>query len=168
MNILVLSLLILLANIVLWVVLFARLKKQFSPDIVLRDIRAQVDALLREIQSEVSRDITIVNDRRQDLQAIIAEADNHILLSDAELKKREREKMVFETMQRMPTPVGRAPVEAIPAIVRNYEPVVPKKSIREQVLELAASGLTSEFIAQKLSISITEVQLYIDLSGGGV
>jgi DNA-binding NarL/FixJ family response regulator len=167
MNLLILSLLVFIANVLLWIVLFMRLKKQFSPDTVLRDIRAEFDALLRDIQGEVTKDITIAADRIQDLRTIINEADRHILLSDAELKKREREKMVVETMQKIPAPVETVPVE-IPVIVKNYEPAVPKKSIREQVLELAASGLTSEFIAQKLSISITEVQLYIDLSGGGV
>jgi DNA-binding NarL/FixJ family response regulator len=167
MNILVLSLLILLLNIVLWLVLFTRLKKQFSPETVLQDIRAEFEALLRDIQGEVTRDIAIVNDKTQDLRAIIEEANERILLSDAELRKREREKRVFETMQNAPVP-AETPTEKIPVIVKSSAPVVPQKSIREQVLELASSGLTSEFIAQKLSISITEVQLYIDLSGGGV
>jgi ATP/maltotriose-dependent transcriptional regulator MalT len=154
-------------NIVLWAVMFVRLKKRFSPDSVLGEIRVEVNALLRDIQGEISRDITIANDRTQDLRAIIEEADRHIRLSGAELKIREREQKVVETIQRQPAPMQAVSVE-IPAIVKNPEPVVPKKSIREQVLELASSGLTSEFIAQKLSISITEVQLYIDLSGGGV
>jgi hypothetical protein len=164
MNMLMLALLVFIVNIVLWIVLFTRFKEQVSPKTVLREIRGEFDALMRDMQGEVTRDISIITDRIQDLRAIIDEADAHILLSDTELRKREREKLIFDKMQRVTEPIEKTPTD-VPTIVKSPEPIIPKKSMREQVLELAVSGLSAEFIAQKLSISITEVQLFIELAG---
>ena len=54
-------------------------------------------------------------------------------------------------------------VYAAPIINVAKEQITPKKSIKTQVLELAASGFSPADIAEKLKISITEAQLIVDL-----
>jgi DNA-binding NarL/FixJ family response regulator len=181
---LVVSLLVFSANIVLWVWFFLRYKRQSSPGQVLASIRDEVDKILLEISREADRDITLIDDKMRDLQAIINEAERYIRLSDVELRKREREQAVLETMRSVPISPAALPTaraiqtyrqvqgteperEGIPVILKSPEPVKPKKSPKEQALELFARGFSSDIIAQKLGISITEVEIFIASAGPG-
>lgn len=146
-------------NIALWAYFFFRFKKQAAPESVLFSIRNEVDKLVREISREVNNDITLIDDKRSDLRAIIDEAARFITLSDVELRKREREQSAFASLR------NAAPEPLV--IIKTPEPVRPKKSDREQTLELYAAGLSCEAIAKKLAISITEVQLFIEMAGTG-
>ncbi len=54
---------------------------------------------------------------------------------------------------------------SFPHISVAQDPIVPKKDTRSQVLDLAASGFAADMIAEKLSISVTEVELYTNMYG---
>ena len=53
----------------------------------------------------------------------------------------------------------------IPVISKIPEPIKIEKDPKTRVLELAAEGISSDLIATKLEMSITEVQLIIDMYG---
>jgi hypothetical protein len=174
MNVVLLPALIIAVNAAVWLFVYFRFRTKCSPEAVLYGIRDEVASFLRDIRGEVEQDITLIDDRIQSLRDLIKESDGRIVLLDTELKKREIEKLVLDRIQNKP-PVAEPAVTAgagtgeppvkIPDAVKTDEPAVPKKSVREQVIEFASSGLAPEFIAQKLSISITEVQLFIELGG---
>ena len=50
-----------------------------------------------------------------------------------------------------------------PEVYFSETPVVPKKNVTKQVLEMAEMGLTIEQIAKQLSCSKTEVQMILDM-----
>lgn len=54
---------------------------------------------------------------------------------------------------------------AMPRITRAAETVKVEKDLRTRVLELSAEGFSPDLIAAKLEVSITEVQLIIDMYG---
>lgn len=54
---------------------------------------------------------------------------------------------------------------SIPKISKAVNSVKVEKDIRTRVLELSAEGFSSDLIAAKLEVSITEVQLIIDMYG---
>ncbi|MBO5136876.1 MAG: hypothetical protein J6B81_00055 [Spirochaetaceae bacterium] len=58
-----------------------------------------------------------------------------------------------------------ASTKPIPTISTAPTQVKIRKDLRVQVLELSAEGFSSDIIAQKLGVSITEVELIIDMYG---
>jgi transcriptional regulator with PAS, ATPase and Fis domain len=183
MNWFVLSLVLCILNIALWLWFFARFNARFSSDKILESLREAFNVMLREIQNEVSRDITLIDDRQADLRTLMDEAKRIILLSGEEIRKREREQVVIETIQNAQEVISGSPasqaVQAyqrtqgtqqtveMPVVVKNPEPVTPKKSLKNQVLELYMAGVTPEETAKIFGISITEVLMYIELEGTG-
>jgi hypothetical protein len=62
--------------------------------------------------------------------------------------------------------VPAVPPPDMPVIVRAQTQIqMPAKNLRTQVLELSGVGLLAEDIAEHLGVSVTEVQLMIDLYG---
>lgn len=51
-----------------------------------------------------------------------------------------------------------------PKVFFSETPVTPKKDFNKQVTDLAAAGLTVEQIAKKLSCSLSEVQMVLDMN----
>lgn len=52
---------------------------------------------------------------------------------------------------------------SFPSVSVSPEPIVPKKDIRTQVLDMASDGFSPDIIAEKLSISVTEVELFTNM-----
>ena len=51
-----------------------------------------------------------------------------------------------------------------PEIIVSPNPIRPKKSKKDQVLDLAATGMTVEEIARQLKTTTTEVEFILDMS----
>ncbi len=55
-----------------------------------------------------------------------------------------------------------------PEVVRAPQPVTPKIPVREQVIYLARTGFPAEMIAERLSLTVSEVELTIALYAGEI
>lgn len=88
----VLNTVILFINIVLWVFFFVKYKKAFSPQNLLHSISEEVDKLLIEIDNTADRDLTLLEDKKNSLKALIDEADKRIQLAVSEERKAELSK----------------------------------------------------------------------------
>lgn len=88
-------------NIFLWLFLFARFKKMFSSEKLLKDVRREVEKLLIEIDRTADQDITILEARIKSLHELINEADDKILLAKNAGKTKLREKKVFEDINKV-------------------------------------------------------------------
>jgi hypothetical protein len=62
-------------------------------------------------------------------------------------------------------PAAPAAPETKARVTLAAEQLKPKKSVKASVLELSGAGFSPDIIAEKLSVSMTEVQLIIDLYG---
>lgn len=96
------SILILLAvlvlNITLWIILFVRLRKEFSPDTVLYSIRDEVDKLIIEINRVADRDITLIEARRNGLKQLLDEIDKKLSLHESLLKSKDDERKILKRL----------------------------------------------------------------------
>lgn len=84
-----LNIIILTINIILWLFFFIRYKKVFSPENILHSISDEVDKLLIEIDKSADRDLTLIEERTNNLRAMIDEADKRIQLAISEEHKAE-------------------------------------------------------------------------------
>lgn len=84
-----LNILILVINVILWLFFFIKYKKTFSPDTILHSISDEVDKLLIEIDKSADRDLTLIEERTNNLRAMIDEADRRIQLAITEEHKAE-------------------------------------------------------------------------------
>lgn len=147
-------------------------------------MRDEMNHMIADVNRNTERDISLINDRIQELKAVIADADRHVAAAKSEAASRSRsvefQEKITEAVQMQTgpsTPAQRAasqyrrtaeltppvPVANIPTVVIAPEPVVPKKDITGLVHELAAAGDSVEEIARKLERSITEVQFALDM-----
>ena len=89
-------------NLSLWLVLFLRLKKEFAPSVVLKEIRLEVEKLIIEINKEVDQDISLIEARRSGLKDLLEKVDEHIeflqknnnLLAKENIKIKEEQKIL--------------------------------------------------------------------------
>ena len=207
----ILSIIIFVVNLILWIILFRKFKKQFSSDAILENIRLEIDKLLTEINRETDRDLTLVDGKIAELKKVMEDAERRINLALTEENKKQNEKKVLSHIKNRKIGVNFSTVgsqnksaeqyldfidesvSASPVVVETRnEPVVEKseeehvavpekkpelhisysdnpvkveKSLRGKVLDLWKLGFTAEIIAEKLSVSITEIQMIIEMFG---
>ncbi len=213
----VLLIIISLINIALWFVFFLRLKRSFSPQALLSDIKNEVEKLIIEINKTTLDDVTLLEERSKNLRFLIDEADKKMLLLQGQEKNKRREKEVLgrlsskksshttdrkaiESYKKMThndaehdysdsvqlsidfdsyriedtsttptientvveTMYEDAPVD-IPEIAHVEHSPIEEVPFKERVLQLAAKDFSSDYIANKLGCTVTEVQFIIDL-----
>lgn len=85
----VLNIIILIVNVILWLFFFVKYKRVFSPENILHSISEEVDKLLIEIDKTADRDLSLLEDKKNSLKALIDEADKRIQLAISEEHKAE-------------------------------------------------------------------------------
>jgi DNA-binding NarL/FixJ family response regulator len=131
------GIILLCVNTALWAFFFWRFSRHFSPNAILRGLREEADKLILENNRTTDRNITVLESRIRDLQAMIAEADRrmlHIAESASQIAPSE------------------SPQEK------------PPQTVRQRVAASADAGLSPEEIAYEVGLSLTEVQLYLAMS----
>lgn len=93
-----------------------------------------------------------------DNYSLFSAENGHEVLDQIEVSKEAVS--MNEKMQKEQVPEK---TSKIPEITRAKEQIKIEKNLREKVLELAEEGVPNEEIAKSLDISITEVQLIIDI-----
>ncbi len=171
-------------NIILWLFFFFYFKKKFSSQQILENIRQEVDKLLIEISRETDRDLSLVEDKMKALTELIEKADEHIRIAKKEQKKQKKEEETLKKIKEMSNPQElsiQKPVYSMESAVSRYINTNPsvvghekppevdakktEKPVREKVIELWNLGLDPERIAEKLSVSLTEIRMIIDMYG---
>ncbi|MFI3257058.1 MAG: hypothetical protein R3Y36_02040 [Spirochaetales bacterium] len=90
-----LLIIITILNLFLWLIFFVRLKKTFSPHVLLHDIKNEVEKLLIEINKTADEDITLIEARVKGLKSLIEEADKRILRLKDQDFERNRESVIL-------------------------------------------------------------------------
>lgn len=174
-----------LINIILWIILFVQLNKKFSSKNILKSIHGEINELVAEMNRETDRDISLLEARREGLLTLIEEAEKKTRLAQKEInKKNVEEKVLKELSEITPKKESKRAVSpkdqkelfeinlaqnyqkkdlSMPVITAAKEQIEIKKPLRVQIIELSNDGLSPDLISEKLHISITEVQMVIDL-----
>ena len=181
-------------NIILWLFLFFYFKKRFSSQEMLEDIRQEFEKLLTDIQGQTDRDISLVDEKSKELKDLIENADQRIKAIKREQRRQKKDEAESIKAQKLvtgtePVTMLQNPVYPLGNIVNRYvgnsevvstraETVISPnptpspsdvtkndKPVREKVLELWKLGMEPELIAEKLTVSLTEIRMIIDMYG---
>ena len=181
-------------NIILWLFLFFYFKKRFSSQEILEDIRQEFEKLLTDIQGQTDRDISLVDEKVKELKELIENADQRIKAIKREQRRQKKDETESIKAQKLvagtePVSMLQNPVYPLGSIVNRYvgnsevaspraetanspnptpaasDPAKNDKPVREKVLELWKLGMEPELIAEKLTVSLTEIRMIIDMYG---
>lgn len=159
----VLNVIILTINVILWLFFYIRYKKIFSPENILHSIRDEVDKLLIEIDKSADMDLTLIEERTNNLRAMIDEADKRIQLAiseehKAEMGQKGNKKINAETRKAL-TAYQKAkprPAENTNADELTYKP--------EEHIAQSAVEPVEPVIHQHQTASVAQTELPFELS----
>ena len=167
-------------NVILWLFLFFYFKKRFSTEEYLREIEDEFERLCTDMNGITDRNITLIENKISTLKELLETADQHIKAVKKEQRKQKKEETekikVQETMtppdtlyaaERYISNLGTVNVVPNTTVPNNIPPVTEKqeKPLRDKVLELWKLDMEPERIAAKLSVSLTEIRMIIDMFG---
>ena len=180
---LVLSVLIVVAvQLVSFLYLRGRIHQELNATTLLKDVQTEVEGMVRELNLSAERNIGLLEARIEELEGLLAQADQKMVLLAREVDRREKSAEVYTQLKRpvvdlQPEPEPEVvpvvldlpppkPVES-PAPAPSPEPVVevPRpRSLKERVLALRTQGLDVATIAQTTGATQGEVELILSLN----
>ncbi len=170
------------------------IKKRTSDLELIAEYRSEVYRLIADIDAATDRDSRLVEDRIKKLKTILEETDKRVAVYTRELDRSKTGEALYTSLGRgiraaINTKPEPAPEQALPApnlsIVRpniEVQPQMPppaappktqptqtaaKNQIRAQIEELAGEGFSSAQIASRLKISLSEVDLAMNIINRG-
>lgn len=149
----VLLIIITLINLFLWLVFFLRLKKTFSPQILLHDIKNEVEKLLIEINRTADEDISLIEARIKGLKALIEEADRRMLLLQGQTGERKREQ---EVLQKLSSASNVTPEQKV---AEKYKKMGKKTEITDESVQLSIDFDSYRVTSLDEQTSIQNIQM---------
>lgn len=147
----------LLLNVIFCTIVYLVLKRKFeremNPDTVLRQIRNEVNELIIELNQTTERNVSLIEERINQLNRSIEESDKRITLLKKEAEQREDSGRVYSHLNPR-------------TIVKDEQPLKKELTKREQVLDLYGKGIDPKIIASKLDVTIGEIELIVSLGNG--
>jgi len=160
------------------------IKRRTSADIILAEYRSEVYRLIAEIDAATDRDSRLVEERIKSLKSLLDDTDKRIAVYMRELERSRSGEALYTSLGRgiraaLNTPpaeenkqppesaAAAVPQQAPQTIQPSAEPEEPpsRQQIRIQVANLAAQGLAPAEIASRLDLSLSEVDLALNLLG---
>lgn len=167
------------------IVFYRIISRRFSQDAYSKRIREEVNKLIIDIEHESNNAITILDNKMRQIEKLTADIDKHIILVEQEHNKRifqqqfnenyqmQKVKKEQEATQREmqlrafeQSDIANDPhkheIEIYKKIINTPEPSA--LSQREQVIELAKQGFSSDFIAERVSLPLGEIALILSIN----
>ena len=129
-----------------YLILKSKLKKSIDPKTVLESIREEIDRIIVELNSTTDRNITLLEDRVQNLNDLLEQADKKISILKREIEKHEMSGKVYSEL----------------AEKRNQGAV--EEDLHTRVLQLHRQGISAPAIAKRLGITLAEIDLIVSLA----
>jgi DNA-binding NarL/FixJ family response regulator len=174
-------------NLIVWTVFYlffrAQLRKSMGSAELLKEIRIEVDQLVKELNLTAERNIGVLEERLGRLDILLKKADQRLTLLAKEEDKRANPLVYTRPKPVVPVPT-KTEVETepmLPGVASSFQksasteklalkpsPVPPKaeppeQNLRQRVLNLRAQGLSAEEIAQQTQAALAEVELILSL-----
>jgi len=164
---LVLSVLILIAvQLLSFLVLRGRIHQELNATTLLKDVRDEVDGMVRELNLSAERNIGLLEARIEEMEGLLAEADQKVILLTRELDRRDKAAETYSQLKRVVTEPVSEPVEPAPA----PPPVTPvpteidrPRSLTDRVLSYRELGADAAAIAAATGATRAEVELILSL-----
>lgn len=194
MDLVIAVLIVIAVQMVMFLYLRGRIHQELNATSLLKDVQDEVDGMVRELNLSAERNIGLLEDRIEELEALLAQSDQKLVLLARELDRKEKASEVYSQLRRqavapapgpedpepgVPDPV---PAAAEPAAEPAPEPVVvwnparepgavpeaPRpRSLKERVLALRDQGLDPSAIAGATGATRGEVELILSLNPRG-
>ena len=185
----VLLIIVTVINLTLWFVFFARFKKTFSAEVMLHDIKDEVNKLLIEINRTTDQNITLIDSRIRDLKTLTDAADKRLNFLQKDQKERAREERVlqklspvkkYQNMQKraddesgVQLSIDFDAYRAAEEPTEQEEPVEPPEPeviprvkdeapLKDGVMRLYTDGMSVDDISKRLKLPIAQVQFIVD------
>ncbi len=144
-----------------------RLVRKLSPEESIGELQREVGGIVTEMNQAAERNITLLEDKIEELREIEQRIDRKItLLSREAVKENESATTYREIVREAQKQQRRKPQEAVSNDSSEGTPL-DDRPIRERVLDLHRKGISPNIIATRVGSTVGEVELIIGLSGGG-
>ncbi|NNM66582.1 MAG: hypothetical protein HKM06_01080 [Spirochaetales bacterium] len=174
-------------NLIVWTVFYlvfrAQLRKSMGSAELLKEIRIEIDQLVKELNLTAERNIGVLEERLGRLDVLLKKADQRLTLLAKEDDKRStpliytRPKTVVPEkpeFEKETGPLGvalvtqkgsaREELHVVPPAGSQETPAEPsEQTLRQRVLNLRAQGFSAEEIAQQTQAALAEVELILSL-----
>ena len=131
---------------IVYLILKAKLHKSVDPKVVLESIREEVDRIIVELNSTTDRNITLLEDKVQNLSTLLEQADRKIGILRREIEKHELSGKIYSEL----------------AEKRGQQ--VVEQDMQSRVLQLHRQGISASAIAKRLGITLAEIELIVTLA----
>jgi len=140
---LVLSVLIVIAvQLVMFLILRGRIHQELNATTLLKDVQDEVDGMVRELNLSAERNIGVLEARIEELEGLLALADQKVVLLAREIERKEKSAEVYTQLKRVapvPTPVVEPEAEAedpgAPVVASGTEDRAPEPAAVEAEVE---------------------------------
>ncbi len=173
MDLVIAVLVVVAVQLVMFLYMRGRIHQELNATSLLKDVQDEVDGMVRELNLSAERNIGLLEARIDELEGLLAQADQKVILLSRELERREK---TAETYSQLKRPVVESePVEAPelasqPVVewksVSVPEPVAPR-TLKERVLALRDQDLDLGSIVTATGATRAEVELILSLNPRG-
>jgi len=172
---LIAALILLCINIILMIVFYRKTSHNFSQNAYRDRIREEVNRLIIDIEHESDHAVTVLENKIQQIEKLIADTDKHIALVEQEHEKWRMQKEFLGAYRTSPQGDGEPAADTKKNTMMIYKKpigipeaaakVSPLLNPREQVVELARQGFSIDFIAEKVDLPLGEIALILSIGG---
>lgn len=180
MDLVIAVLIVIAVQLVMYLVLRGRIHQELNATALLKDVRDEVDGMVRELNLSAERNIGLLEARIEELESLLAQSDQKLVLLARELERKEKSAEVYTQLRRPvvpePLPEPEPEVAPGPSGPPEPEPVVEWKpapaaaepirprSLKERVLALRDQGADVGTIAASTGATRAEVELILSLN----
>jgi hypothetical protein len=151
----------------IFVFLTRRLVRKLSPEESIGELQREVGGIVTEMNQAAERNITILEDKIEELREIEQRIDRKITLLNREAEKESESATTYREIVREAQRQQRTkPPEAVTQDSTEGTRL-DDRPIRDRVLDLHRKGISPNIIATRVGSTVGEVELIIGLSGGG-
>ena len=143
---------ILACFVVLYLILKRKIEKSVNPRALIDEIRVEVDRIILELNNTTERNISLIEDKMNQLSELLEKADKKIMLLSRESEKYNISKEYSNILQK-------AKKRDVPD--KNH---IEETDMKEKVLKLYREGFSPSVIANHTNLPIGEVELIISLT----
>lgn len=184
MDLIIAVLIIIAVQLISFLVLRGRIHQDLNATSLLKDVRDEVDGMVRELNLSAERNIGLLEARIEEMESLLAQADQKLVLLAREIERREKTADVYTQLKRVvelprepePKPVPKSepsPEIAGPELVLPFPPTAAPtpvleperpRSLKEKVLAYREQGADAGAIAAATGATRAEVELILSLN----
>lgn len=163
MNIVLILIICTIYSFILYFILKTRIDSRVNNKKFLREVREEISSLVTQINETSDRNVTLLENRLERLNSLLAEADTKIALLKNNIKVNNEPVIQSRKVVEVKEEVKTTPKERL-----DINLVEDDKSLstKERIILLHKQGISTSVIARKTESTIGEVELIITLNRG--